>query len=792
MEGLDGRVIVSSGQEDLMQLGANPSGDAKFDASQYAFFSNDAVEEVELGGLDEEEDLPPVGFEDEGYQLGQVEDEAAGSLSEIDDFSNTFSKLNRVLSGPPSAGVLIDRDSRECSLTSEWKQEAGFPNLSDQSSWPYPSHPDLVNSKQIHRTSSYPEQQLQHQPQPQNQHYFSEPIGIPRSPFPSYPSPAGRSHEASPNSQFHYPNQPYPSGQKLPIPSSDLSQFSNSQLQMNAVATGLQYGGNIPQLAPASRMQNSSVNQSSLYLGDHPSLANDIFQHKKAHQDGLMPKQPPLQARAQNQFQPSFGHLSGLHPQVHNHQLSPSRPMANNFDILALANLGDPRAIAMLRGRHGIANSMQGYDKSSQNRYTSRPRFRSKYMTADELENIFRVQLTATQSNDPYVEDYYHQACLARKPDGAKVRHHFCPKNLLDSSSRTRPSNEPHPFLQVDALGRVSFSSIRRPRPLIEVERPNSSTPAGNGQKVTEKPLEEEPMLAARVTIEDGLCLLLDVDDIDRFLEFNQLPDDGMQLRHRRQVLLDGLATSLQLDDPLSNNSPTANLTPKDDLVFLRLVHLPKGRKLLARYLKLLAPGDELIRVVCMAIFRHLRFLFDVLPADPRAAETTSNLASTVSSSLHGMELKALAACLASVVCSAEHPPLRPVGSPAGDGASVVLKSVLERATELLRDPHAASSCTVSNRAFWQASFDEFFALLSRYCFNKYDTIMQSFLLQSPSDVASIGSDAARAISREMPVELLRASLPHTNEQQKKLLLDFAHRSMPMTSNNHSGGVGGM
>ncbi|GAA0139925.1 hypothetical protein LIER_44047 [Lithospermum erythrorhizon] len=68
-----------------MQFGANSSGDAKFDASQYAFFSNDAVEEVVLGGLDDEEDLPSVGFQDEV--------EAAGSLSEIDDFANTFSKV---------------------------------------------------------------------------------------------------------------------------------------------------------------------------------------------------------------------------------------------------------------------------------------------------------------------------------------------------------------------------------------------------------------------------------------------------------------------------------------------------------------------------------------------------------------------------------------------------------------------------------------------------------------------------------------------------------------------------
>lgn len=41
---------------------------AVFDASQYEFFGNDAVEEVELGGLeDEEDDVAPAGYEEEEF-----------------------------------------------------------------------------------------------------------------------------------------------------------------------------------------------------------------------------------------------------------------------------------------------------------------------------------------------------------------------------------------------------------------------------------------------------------------------------------------------------------------------------------------------------------------------------------------------------------------------------------------------------------------------------------------------------------------------------------------------------
>uniref|UniRef100_A0A5B7AT93 Uncharacterized protein n=1 Tax=Davidia involucrata TaxID=16924 RepID=A0A5B7AT93_DAVIN len=807
-----GSIQETPNPEDLKQFGASSTEDAVFDASQYSFFGNDVVEEVELGGL--EDDFTAVGFDDEEYQLDREEGEVLGFLSEIDDLTSTFSKLNKVVSGPRSAGVIGDRGSRESSSAAEWAQEADFPNWFDQhifdtestqegkrwSSQPHSSSAHLAESQPLYRTSSYPEQQPQG-PQHQLQHYSSEPIPVPKSSFTSYPPPGGRSQHASPNHLSRHSNMPYhPGGHQMLLSSPNLSPFSNPQLQLTALHHGSQFGENLPQytspsLSVNSRPQNQWFNQTSLFPGDRSSLINNMLPQQLPHQNGLMPPQlMPQQQLQQHRLHHPFGHMSGMQSHhLFNPHLSPSAPIMNKLEaVFGLADFRDQRPKSMPKGRQSLRYFQQGSDTNSQKSDSGWPQFRSKYMTADEIESILRMQLAATHSNDPYVDDYYHQACLAKKSAGAKLKHHFCPTHLRDHPPRAHANTEPHAFLQVDALGRVSFPSIRRPRPLLEVEPLNSSGAGSTEQKVSEKPLEQEPMLAARVTIEDGLCLLLDIDDIERFLEFNPLQDGGTQLRRKRQVLLEGLAASLHLVDPLGKNGHTVDLAPKDDLVFLRLVSLPKGRKLLSRYLQLLFPGGELIRIVCMAIFRHLRFLFGGLPSDPGAAETTTNLVTTVSTCVRGMELKALGACLASVVCSSEHPPLRPLGSSAGDGASVILKSVLERATELFTDPHGAGNCSMPNRAFWQASFDAFFGLLTKYCFNKYDTIMQSLLMQAPADTAVVGSDAARAISREMPVELLRASLPHTDEHQRKLLLDFVQRSMPVLGfNGHSRGSGG-
>ncbi|KAL1823030.1 hypothetical protein DCAR_0310881 [Daucus carota subsp. sativus] len=778
------------------------SNSTVFDASQYAFFGKDVVEEVELGGLeddDENEFVPGLEFGSEAHQLIE-EGSTLGSLPEVDDLAATFSELNKTVNAPRSAGGLGNWGSRGSS-SAEWVQEAEPPNWYNQhevdtesaqeskrwpsqlqSSYAPPEEPYL-----LHRTASYPEQQHQQQHIIQQHHFSSEPILVPKSSFTSYPPPGGRSLQPAPNQQPHYSNISHlPGGNQYPVNAPSHPPFSNSQMQYTGSPHGSPLGGGLSQFAPPglpvnSRPPNQWINRTGIYSGDNISLSNNLLHQQLPNQNGLMPPQLLQQTQHQrmhHQFQPTFGHVSGLQPQLINRHLSPAQPLMNNFKMLGSADMRDQRPRLFPKGRQGIPYLNQGFDASSQWNDGGWPQYRAKYMTSDEIENIMRLQLAATHSNDPYVDDYYHQACLAKKTGGVKSRHHFCPSNLKDFASRARANSEPHAFLKVDALGRVSFSSIRRPRPLLEVDPSNSSGGEENEQKGLVKPLEQEPMLAARVTIEDGLSLLLDVDDIDRFLKFNEL-QDVLQLRSRREVLLEALASSLQLVDPLGKHGHTVNMAPEDDLVFLGIVSLPKGRKLLSRYLQLLFSSADLMRVVCMAIFRHLRFLFGALPSDPSTAETTIKLVKTVSSSVRGMDLRALGACLASVVCSAEHPPLRPLGSSAGDGASVILISALERATEILRDPHTAVNCSMPNRVFWQASFDVFFNLLTKYCISKYDTTVQSLLAQGLTDMSAIGSDATKAISREMPVELLRASLPHTNEQQRKVLLDFAQRSMP-------------
>ena len=131
-------------------------------------------------------------------------------------------------------------------------------------------------------------------------------------------------------------------------------------------------------------------------------------------------------------------------------------------------------------------------------------------------------------------------------------------------------------------------------------------------------------------------------------------------MRRRWQTLLEGLATSLQLVDPLGKHAHADGLAPKDDRVFLRLVSIRKGRKLLSK----VSPATLSSRrahLNSLYIFRHLIFLFSVLPSDSGATETTTNLSRVVSSCVRGMDLSAVSVCLTVVVCSSKQPPFRPL-----------------------------------------------------------------------------------------------------------------------------------
>ncbi|KAB2043665.1 hypothetical protein ES319_D01G033200v1 [Gossypium barbadense] len=329
--------------------------------------------------------------------------------------------------------------NRDGSSAAEWTHEEEFPHWLDQQPIETESITDgkrwssqpLANldAKHLYRTSSYPEQQqqLQQQQQQYHQHFSSEPILVPKSSYISYPPPDGRSPQASPNQHSGHLNIPYMAGGPQMASSPNLSGFPNSQLQLPGLHHGPNYRGNMPQFAPGPSVSSQPSNQwgsRPKVYGDNSSVLNNMLQQQLTHQNGLIPPQlmPQLQShqqRLQHPVQPSFSHFSGIQSQQFNPHLSPSPPVMNKVEaILGIGDLRDQRAKSAQKGRQ----SLRGFDSGALKSDFGWPQFTSKYMDL---------------------------------PPGA------------------RANTEPHAFLQVDALGRLPFSSIRRPRPVLQVDPPN-------------------------------------------------------------------------------------------------------------------------------------------------------------------------------------------------------------------------------------------------------------------------------------------------------------------------------
>ena len=113
--------------------------------------------------------------------------------------------------------------------------------------------------------------------------------------------------------------------------------------------------------------------------------------------------------------------------------------------------------------------------------------------------------------------------------------------------------------------------------------------------------------MAARVMIEDGLSLLLDVDDVDRILEEREVDDESAEeLRKRRAALLESIASSFHLPE---GSSPI--LQEEDgDRIFLYLAHLRKGLKLIAAFLDLCeGPTEEYTNQILWSVLRNMNLL---------------------------------------------------------------------------------------------------------------------------------------------------------------------------------------
>ena len=261
-------------------------------------------------------------------------------------------------------------------------------------------------------------------------------------------------------------------------------------------------------------------------------------------------------------------------------------------------------------------------------------------------------------TDNPYRDDYCYLATkfkASSSDNKAKMaKMNFAPTDVRELLPTEKGSNrDPVEFLKIEGLGVYARSNLKGPKPLLDVGMGESA--AKDNTDLAEdhdhddddgerKALSEEPMLAARCLIEDGECLLLDIDDVDRIIFSRngngQLETDGKDgLSQRRVMLIDALAASLHI----TNAGGESVKKSVRDGVFLRVTMLAKGILVFARFLKRLKPGqgsDAVILGIVLTTLRNVSHLFS--RQDDRKSEAVSHLSGAIAKVLRSLDMHAI------------------------------------------------------------------------------------------------------------------------------------------------------
>ena len=323
-------------------------------------------------------------------------------------------------------------------------------------------------------------------------------------------------------------------------------------------------------------------------------------------------------------------------------------------------------------------------------------------MTSDEIEQILRIQWAATHPLDrpAYEHDYYYQNWLSVTNKG-KLREPFAPETLREVAPQAKEARAPTAFVTLEGLGRVPFSNIRAPKPIVDMKgdgavggaagRDESDGALGGGRR-----LEQEPLLAARIMIEDGMCLLLDVDDIDRQVDEGIAAEAPAAMARRRDFLLEGLAGTIRLP-AVPVLTPQAIKRGDSDAVFRSLIALHKGRVLLAKLLPRLRPGCSAAASLTWAVMRHAPTMLvageKAAAAAAAAAGTTGEAdsaaaltreaAAALASLPHNATASAIEALANATMHAGSDLPCLAASTGAGASLAALLTAVLEQGSRL-------------------------------------------------------------------------------------------------------------
>eukprot|EP00210_Caulerpa_lentillifera_P009220 g8790.t1 len=390
-------------------------------------------------------------------------------------------------------------------------------------------------------------------------------------------------------------------------------------------------GGGIKQNPDSSRETNYVQQQHGFF--PFPVTTGGHFNFNNATSSASF--SPELGNRAhhqqqKNQFSPvgstSRYPLSGLSPFI----TTGSGPTSNSSSSTFRPPPQQPSLSLSLSGeRPPLAFSPPQFAPSGMSgglQHSSSAIQKYKYMTSLEIEKILSFQVQNIHVQNPYSDDYYYHAFIKKYRRGSC---RFTPVSFKEAEHQEQAMKAEVKFADLQGLGKIPFSNLRTPRPLIDFLDNESLASAEEYEALHSiqwefiRSAHRQQAMQARKLIEDSMCLLLEVDDVDRLAISECGKVDLRRLASRRRDLIGSIVEAFRIpstpEGNVSNPAPTGKHVVNSDGVFLRLMSIAKGRSLLAKLLNVLVPPRPFqalptdtnpLSHICWTTLRNIRALF--------------------------------------------------------------------------------------------------------------------------------------------------------------------------------------
>jgi DNA topoisomerase 2-associated protein PAT1 len=281
--------------------------------------------------------------------------------------------------------------------------------------------------------------------------------------------------------------------------------------------------------------------------------------------------------------------------------------------------------------------------------------------------------------------------------------------------------------------------------------------------------------------IEDGMCLLLDVDDIDRQVEEGIAAEAPAAMARRRDFLLEGLAGTIRLPAaPVL--TPQARKRGDSDAVFDSLTALHKGRVMLAKLLPRLRPGCAAAASLTWAVMRHAPAMLvagekaaaaaalaagtNADDGEDSAAALAREAAAALASLPHNATASAIEA-LADAVVSRGASSTPSLASASGPGASLaaLITAVLEQGSRL-----GILGADYDSSPEWSDCFTALFGVMDAHlaALERFVAAVKSGDRKAAAAEKAAAGDPPGGL--DLPRDLLRACVPHCSAEQREVI----------------------